>query len=83
MYKLRCKPAAEAVWDSLPDEARAELDRAIGDVCEDPYGTTEAPRDDEPHSRVLVLQHTAVTLVVFDGTPGVQRIRIQNIEHLG
>lgn len=83
MYKLRYSDAAEAAWDDLPDEAREEFDAAVPGVCENPYAATEAHSDSEPHRRVLHLRHTVTTLAVFDGPPGVRRIRIHSIDHLG
>ena len=83
MYKLRYTASAEAVWDSLPDDARAELDAAIADVCENPYKAAD-PRSDDPRDveRTLTLQYTVVALVVIDGPP-VQRVRLTSIDHLG
>ncbi|MDH2410219.1 hypothetical protein ACG5V6_21475 [Streptomyces chitinivorans] len=71
----------EAVWDSLPAEAREELDRAVLGVCEDPYGPTEPHSQDEPYRRVLTLRHTAVALLVMDAPP-VRRVYIRHIDPL-
>jgi mRNA-degrading endonuclease RelE of RelBE toxin-antitoxin system len=60
VYKLRYTEAAEAVWDSLPEQAREEFERAIAAACEDPWARTK-PRDgDDPRDvrRLLVLRHT-------------------------
>ncbi|PJE97610.1 hypothetical protein CUT44_10700 [Streptomyces carminius] len=82
MYKLRYDAAVEAVWDSLPDDARQELDRAVLGVCEDPYESTEPHSDDEPYRRVLVLRHTAVALLIMDAPP-IRRVYIRHIDLIG
>jgi plasmid stabilization system protein ParE len=84
VYKLRYKQAIESVWNSLPDEARAEFDRAILQVCEDPYATTKSRNHDDPRDvrRTLTLRHTRTILVIFN-TETVKRVRILRITHLG
>lgn len=81
MYKLRYDKAAEAVWDSLPDEARAELDRALVAVCEDPYAVTEPASEDSDVKRILTLRHTMTVLVIIQ--PPIKRVRILHIHYLG
>ncbi|MCS0637189.1 hypothetical protein NX801_16270 [Streptomyces sp. LP05-1] len=65
MYKLRYDAQIESVWDSLTGEARHELDEALLKVCLDPYRTTEEHPEDGPVKRLLVLQHTVITVLVI------------------
>jgi hypothetical protein len=81
VYKLRYDKAAETVWDSLPDDARAELDRALVAVCEDPFTATEPAGEDGDVKRILVLRHTMTVLVIIE--PPIKRIRILHINYLG
>lgn len=81
MYSLRYPPGVEAVWDSLPDDARAEFDRAILDVCEDPYAHTAPHTGDGDIKRLLILDHTRALLLVFKHP--MQRVRILDLKHLG
>lgn len=80
MYSLRYPPHVEAVWDSLPDDARAEFDRAIGAVCEDPFAHTTPHASDGDVKRLLILDHTRAVLVVIKQP---QRVRILDLKHLG
>ncbi|UPZ27690.1 hypothetical protein MUK60_07560 [Streptomyces sp. LRE541] len=81
MYELRYDPTIEAVWDSLPEPARDEFDRAILAACENPYGATEPYGIDDGITRTLVLDHTVAVLLVTQ-TPR-QTVRILQITHLG
>ncbi|OMI34429.1 hypothetical protein [Streptomyces sparsogenes] len=81
MYLLRYPPHVEAVWDSLPDEARVEFDRAILAVCEDPFAETTPHGGDGDIKRLLILNHTRAVLVVFKHP--LQRVRILDLKHLG
>ncbi|MPY47102.1 type II toxin-antitoxin system RelE family toxin [Streptomyces acidicola] len=83
MYKLRYSKAVEAVWDALPDDARAELDRALIGICQDPWAHTE-PRSDDLRDveRTCALQHTAIALLVI-AAPPVRRVYLRNIDYLG
>ncbi|MFF9631766.1 hypothetical protein [Streptomyces fradiae] len=80
MHKLRYNAKIEAVWDSLADQARHELDEALHKVCLDPYNTTEAHPTDGPVKRILTLQHTAVTLLVIG--PPIERVYIRTLDAL-
>lgn len=83
MYKLRYTAAVEAVWDSLPTDARDELDQALIRACEDPYAYTGARSDDERDvQRILALQHTVAAILIIDA-PRVQRLYIRNLDYLG
>lgn len=79
MYSLRYPPHVEAVWDSLPDDARAEFDGAISAVCEDPFATTTPHQADGDIKRLLILKRTRAVLVVFKQP---QRVRILDLKHL-
>lgn len=83
MYKLDYSKAVEAVWDALPDEARAELERALVVICQAPWTHTE-PRSDDVYDaeRTRALQHTALALLVIDAPP-VRRVYLLNIDYLG
>lgn len=83
MYKLRYSKAVEAVWDSLPDEASAELDRALIVICQAPWTHTQ-PRGDDHYDaeRTRALQHTALALLVIEAPP-VRRVLLLNIDYLG
>ncbi|MFJ8583655.1 hypothetical protein ACIRD2_03205 [Streptomyces sp. NPDC093595] len=80
MYKLRYDRQVEAVWDSLPDQARYELADALRKVCQDPYSTTEAHPVEGSVRRILTLQHTAVTLLIIG--PPFERVYIRTINTL-
>ncbi|GAA1065247.1 hypothetical protein [Streptomyces asiaticus] len=80
MYLLRYEPRIEAVWDSLPDQAREEFDRAILAACEDPYASTEPHPKDGDVKRMLTLQYTRAVLLVFTQP---RRLRILDLKHLG
>lgn len=81
MFKLRYSDAVEAVWDSLPDDAREELDRVIPDVCTDPYARSMERRGDR-YRRTLTLRHTVITLLVVDA-PSARRVYLKSIDYLG
>lgn len=81
MYELRYDFTIEAVWDSLPDQARDEFDRAILAACEDPYGTTEPHGIDDGVTRSLVLDHTMAVLLISHAPRKI--LRILQIAHLG
>lgn len=80
MYRLRYSAQIEAVWDSLPDPARHELDDALRKVCLDPHNTTEPHPKDGPVKRILTLQHTVVTILVFG--PPIERVYIRVLDAL-
>lgn len=79
MYSLRYERHVEAVWDSLPDQARDEFDRAIVAVCENPYATTKPHPKDGDVKRMLVLEHTRAVLVIIEP---VRRVRILDLKPL-
>lgn len=84
MYKLRYEPPVEAVWDSLPGDAREEFDHAIRLACQDPWTHTR-PRSDDDHRdvrRALSLQLTYSTLIVIDA-PHLRRLLLRRIHYLG
>ncbi|MFE9003137.1 hypothetical protein ACFYOY_13490 [Streptomyces sp. NPDC007875] len=80
MYRLNYPHHVEAVWDSLPDDARAEFGRAIASVCEDPFAHTMPHAGDGDVKRLLILDHTRAVLVVIKYP---QRVRILDLKHLG
>ncbi|MGW5733044.1 MULTISPECIES: type II toxin-antitoxin system RelE family toxin [Streptomyces] len=83
MYKLRYSEAAEEVWDSLPDVARDEFERAIVAVCEDPYAKTESHGgDDADVKRILTLEYTAAMIVVIEVPTG-KRVRVTRLRYIG
>lgn len=81
MYELRYDPTIEAVWDSLPDQARDEFDRAILAACENPYSATEPYGIDDGVTRTLVLQRTVAVLLITHAPR--KTLRILQITHLG
>lgn len=83
MYLLRYSKAVEAVWDALPDDARAELERALVVICQAPWTHTE-PRSDDPRDaeRTRALQHTAIAVLVIDEPSG-RLVYLANIDYLG
>jgi hypothetical protein len=83
VYKLDYSKAVEAVWDSRPYDARAELERALVVICQAPWTHTE-PRGDDFYDdeRTRALQHTALALLVVDRPP-VRRVFLLNIDYLG
>ncbi|MEU3191274.1 hypothetical protein ABZ686_11665 [Streptomyces sp. NPDC006992] len=85
MYKLRHSNAAvAAVWDSLPTDAREELDLALFDTIEDPYGATQPVNGDNPADveRTLTLRFTSVTLLIIDAPP-IRRVYLRTIDLIG
>lgn len=81
MYELRYDATIEAVWDSLPETARDELDRAIYAACQDPYGTTQPYGIDDGVTRTLVLTHSLAVLLISQAPR--KTLRILQITHLG
>jgi hypothetical protein len=81
VYELRYDPIIEAVWDSLPEQARDRFDRAILAACEDPFGTTEPYGIDDGITRTLVLSDTTAVLLVSHAPRKI--LRILQITHLG
>ncbi|WP_327350621.1 hypothetical protein [Streptomyces sp. NBC_01304] len=81
MYELRYDATVEAVWDSLPQQARDEFDRAVHAACEDPYGATEPYGIDDGVTRTLVLERTVAVLLLTHAPR--QLLRILQITHLG
>lgn len=80
MYELRYDVIIEAVWDSLPEPARDEFDRAILAACQDPYGTTEPYGIDDGVTRTLALTHS-VTVLLLVHAPR-KTLRVLQITHL-
>ncbi|MGW4075964.1 hypothetical protein ACWELB_21045 [Streptomyces asiaticus] len=80
MYSLRYEGDVATVWDSLPDAARAEFDRAIFAVCEDPYATTAPYATDGDVKRLLVLDHSVAVLVIFKHP--LLRVRVLELKYL-
>jgi hypothetical protein len=81
VYELRYDPTIEAVWDSLPEPARDEFDRAILAACEGPYDATEPYGIDDGVTRTLVLQSTVAVLLISHAPRKI--LRILQITHLG
>lgn len=81
MYELRYDPTIEAVWDSLPDQARDEFDRAILAACEDPFEATEPYGIEDGVPRTLVLQRTVAVLLITQAPR--KTLRILQVTHLG
>ena len=79
MYRLKFDPAAEAVYDALPQHASEPLTRALAAACDDPLGATRPYNDvedevvrliDTQHVRaVLLVGHTLKTVTVLDISP--------------
>jgi hypothetical protein len=84
VYKLRYTEAAEAVWDSLPEQARDEFERALVAVCEDPWVRTKPRNNDDPRDvrRLLLLRLTTTALLIIEGPP-VRWVYIRHIDYLG
>ncbi|WP_433917385.1 hypothetical protein OIE50_50760 [Streptomyces canus] len=84
MYKLDYPKAVEAVWDALPDEAQAELERALVVICQAPWTHTQPRSSDDLYDieRTRALQYTALALLVIDEPP-VRRVYLLNIDYLG
>lgn len=81
MYELRYDPTVEAVWDSLPETARDELDRAVLAACQDPYAATVPYGEDDGVVRSLVLPRVMAVLLVSH-VPR-QMVRLLQISYLG
>ncbi|MFE9736138.1 hypothetical protein ACFYO9_37430 [Streptomyces sp. NPDC005863] len=78
MYRLLCDETLLAVWDSLPDDASAQLTTALSDVCHEPFIETEPWGIDDGINRVLVRPLVAAILAVNDEA---RTVRIYNIQH--
>ncbi|MDG9701696.1 type II toxin-antitoxin system RelE/ParE family toxin [Streptomyces sp. DH37] len=64
-YRLKYDPAAEAVYDALPQHVSEQLTLALADACDDPIGATRPYGDieDEVIRRVVAGDVTALLLV--------------------
>jgi hypothetical protein len=84
VYQLDYPKAVEAVWDALPDEAKAELERALVVICQAPWTHTQPRSSDDLYDieRTRALQHTALALLVIDQPP-IRRVYLLNIDYLG
>ncbi|WPO69948.1 hypothetical protein [Streptomyces sp. KN37] len=84
MYKLHSTKAADAVWESLPDEALREFNEAIRLACEDPWVHTEPRERDDPRDvrRTITLQHTVAALLIIEGPP-LRWLYLRNLDDLG
>ena len=77
MYRLLVDEPLLVVWDSLPDDASAQLTAALSDVCHEPYIETEPYGVDDGIHRVLVRPLVAAILAVSEQA---QTVRIYSIE---
>lgn len=77
MYRLLCDETLLAVWDSLPDDASAQLTAALSDVCHEPFIETEPYGIDDGTHRILIRPLVTAILAVNETA---QTVRIYNIE---
>ncbi|MFE8950038.1 hypothetical protein [Streptomyces sp. NPDC007856] len=77
MYRLLCDETLLAVWDSLPDEASAQLTMALSDVCHEPFIETEPYGIDDGTHRILVRPLVIAVLAVNEDK---QTVRIYDIQ---
>lgn len=77
MYQLLCDETLLAIWDSLPDDASAQLTNALSDVCHEPFIETEPLGIDDGINRILVRPLVTAILAVNEQA---RTVRIYNIE---
>ncbi|OUD03329.1 hypothetical protein [Streptomyces swartbergensis] len=77
MYRLLCDETLLAIWDSLPDDASAQLTTALSDVCHEPYIETEPYGIDDGTHRILVRPLVTAILAVNEDA---RTVRIYSIE---
>lgn len=80
MYALRCDAGNQAVWDALPEDARARLALALADACTDPIGATQPYGEDDGIMRTLVTGDILVVIYLGHQT---KTLHIYQIDYLG
>lgn len=78
MYRLLCDETMMAIWDSLPDDASAQLTAALSDVCHEPFIETEPFGIDDGINRILIRPLVIAILAVNEDK---QTVRIYDIQH--
>lgn len=80
-YRLKYDPAAEAVYDALPQRASEQLTLALADACEDPIGTTRpyGEVENEVIRRIVTEDVTALLLVGHTS----KTVTVLQIDYLG
>lgn len=78
MYRLLCDETLLARWDSLPDDASAQLTTALSDVCHEPFIETEPYGIDDGTHRILVRPLVTAIIAVNEDK---QTVRIYDIQH--
>jgi hypothetical protein len=79
VYRLKYDAAAEAVHDSLPPDARAELTLALAAACENPMTGTKAYGVDDGIMRKTTTRHVTALLLVGHN---LKTVTVLQIEHL-
>ena len=77
MYRLLVDETLLAVWDSLPDDASAQLTAALSDVCHEPFIETEPYGIDDGTHRILIRPLITAIIAVNEAK---QTVRIYSIE---
>lgn len=78
MYRLLCDEPLLALWDSLPDDASAQLTAALSDVCHEPFIETEPYGIDDGVHRILIRPLVTAILTVNEDK---RTVRIYSIEY--
>lgn len=80
-YRLKYDPAAEAVYDALPQRASEQFTLALADACDNPLGATQpyGEIEDEVIRRVVAGDVTALLLVGHN----LKTVTVLQIDYLG
>lgn len=81
MYRLLIDPTLDAVWTSLPDDVRHQVDNAMAAVCQDPYGETEPWGIDDGITRQCTRPLVVIMVRVDDTQQTVKIYAIQPRRH--
>jgi hypothetical protein len=79
VYRLKYDAAAEAVHDSLPADAAAELTLALAGACGDPAGGTRPYGVDDGVMRKITTRHVTAFLLLGHN---LKTVTVLQIEHL-
>lgn len=80
MYALKLDPAAEAVWDALPQATSENLTRALAAACEHPLKATQPYGIDDKHVRQIITADVRAILLVGHQT---RTINVVQLDYLG
>ena len=82
IYRLKYDPAAEAVHDSLPQNASERLSTALAQACTDPQSATEPYGVDDESGVIRTLLAGDVFAVLLIGRT-LKTVTVLHISYLG